>query len=165
MCCNLNIQGIDASVNYNYDAGDWGSFDAGVNLSAFTMFKQHLKGGATVQCAGLHRLQQHLRVRADPRAAPTSDGTSRMSAQTVFANYISGYRNWSGNTVDARTLAGRPAGGRRRISQVEHDLRPEPELHADAGRPVLAEPFPAASSLSISRMFDKAPIFYNGATG
>jgi iron complex outermembrane receptor protein len=161
---NLNIQGIDASINYNFDAGDWGSFDAGLNMSAFTMFKQHLKGGAqfnVLGSTGYNNTFGSVPIQARANFGWNYENIGAM----VFANYVSGYRNWSGNTVTPVTLVGGlPAGGGDKVkSNTTFDLNLNYTLMPD-------DPFGGTFSgsqlfVDIQNVFDKAPVFYNGFTG
>lgn len=161
---NLNIQGIDASVNYTYDTGDWGTFDAGLNISAFTMFKQHLKGGAQFNVLGSTGYNNTFG--SVPIQARANFGWNYKNVgATVFANYVSGYRNWSGNTVTPVTLVGGlPAGGGDKVkSNTTFDLNLNYTLMPD-------DPFGGTFSgsqlfVDIQNVFDKAPVFYNGFTG
>jgi iron complex outermembrane receptor protein len=161
---NLDIQGIDASVNYNFTTDSWGDFGAGVDLSAFTMFKQHLKGGSQFNVLGSTGYNNTFG--SVPIQGRAHFGWNFESfASEIFMNYVSGYHNWSGNTVAPVTLVnGLPAGGGDTVkSNTTFDLNLSYTL---SERDWLGD-YLAGSQffVDIQNVFDKAPVFYNGPTG
>lgn len=162
---NLNIQGIDASVNYAYPTDTWGDFDIGVDLSSFTMFKQHLKGGSQFSVLGSTGYNNTFgSVPVQGRAHLGWDFANVSS--TLFMNYVSNYRNWSGNTVTPVMLVnGLPAGGGDKVkANVTFDLNVAYTLN-DAGGWVGHTFGGSQVYVDVQNLFDKAPAFYNGATG
>jgi len=161
---NLDIQGIDASVNYNFTTDSWGDFAAGVDLSAFTMFKQHLKGGSqfnVLGSTGYNNTFGSVPIQGRAHLGWNFDSF----ASEIFINYVSGYHNWSGNTVAPVTLVnGLPAGGGDTVkSNTTFDLNLSYML---SERDWLGD-YLAGSQffVDIQNVFDKAPVFYNGPTG
>jgi iron complex outermembrane receptor protein len=161
---NLDIQGIDASVNYSYATDSWGEFDAGVDLSAFTMFKQHLKGGSqfnVLGSTGYNNTFGSVPIQGRAHLGWTYD----FLGAELFANYVSGYHNWSGNTVTPVTLVnGLPAGGGDVVkSNTTFDLNLNYTVPENGflGHYLTGSQF----FVDIQNIFDKAPVFYNGATG
>jgi iron complex outermembrane receptor protein len=161
---NLDIQGIDASIQYAFDAGNWGGFDAGLDISAFTMFKQHLKGGAqfnVLGSTGYNNTFGSVPIQGRAHLGWNYQGWGA----TLFANYVSGYHNWSGNTVIPVTLVnGLPAGGGDVVhSNTTFDLHLSYILSEGDW---LGDQIPGAQFfVDIQNLSDKAPAFYNGPTG
>lgn len=161
---NLDIQGIDASVNYSYTTGSWGDFNVGVDMSEFTMFKQHLKGGSQFNVLGSTGYNNTFGSVPIQGRAHFGWDYENYSAQ-LFANYVSGYHNWSGNTVNPLTLMnGLPAGGGDTVkSNTTFDLNVSYTLSERdwLGGHLAGSQF----FVDIQNLFDKAPVFYNGSTG
>lgn len=161
---NLDIQGIDASVNYSYDTDNTGTFSAGVDISAFTMFKQHLKGGQQFSVLGSTGYNNTFGSVPIQGRGHIGWDFEAWNAQ-VFANYVSGYHNWSGNTVLPVTLVnGLPAGGGDKVkANMTFDMHVSYTL-GDSGW--LGEKLPGAQLfVDVQNIADKQPVFYNGATG
>ena len=161
---NLNIQGIDASISYTFPTDTWGEFDGGVELSAFTMFKQHLKGGNTFNVLGSTGFNNTFGSVPIQGRAHVGWNFESFAAE-LFANYVSGYHNWSGNTVNLVTsVNGLPSGGGDVVkSNTTFDLNLSYTFtdtswigHNLNGSQVF---------IDLQNVFDKAPAFYNGATG
>jgi iron complex outermembrane receptor protein len=161
---NLDIQGIDASINYSYDTDNWGTLQAGLDMSAFTMFKQHLKGGQqfnVLGSTGYNNTFGSVPIQARAHFGWDFENWSGV----LYANYVSGYRNWSGNTVTPVTLVnGLPAGGGDKVdSNTTFDLHLSYTLD-DAGW-LGAKLAGSQVFVDVQNIADKAPVFYNGATG
>ena len=161
---NLNIQGIDAGLDYAYDTGSWGNLQAGLSVSAFTMFKQHLKGGSTFNVLGSTGYNNTFG--SVPIQSRVHVGWDYQNWGVVlFANYVSGYHNWSGNTIIPVTLVnGLPAGGGDVVkSNTTFDGHVSYTLDQDGW---LGEHLPGGQFfIDIQNLTDKTPAFYNGATG
>ena len=161
---NLDIQGIDASINYNYSTDSWGDFDAGLDMSEFTMFKQHLKGGSQFNVLGSTGFNNTFGSVPIQARAHLGWSYHAMAAE-LFANYVSGYHNWSGSTVTPVTLVNNlPAGGGDTVkSNTTFDLN----LSYTLSDGDLFGKYLNGSQVfvDIQNLADKAPVFYNGATG
>jgi iron complex outermembrane receptor protein len=161
---NLDIQGIDASIGYNYATDNLGDFDVGLDMSEFTMFKQHLKGGTQFNVLGSTGYNNTFGSVPIQARAHLGWTFAAMQAE-LFANYVSGYHNWSGNTVAPVTLVNTlPAGGGDTVkSNTTFDLNLSYTLsESDALGKYLNG---SQVFVDIQNLFDKAPVFYNGATG
>jgi iron complex outermembrane receptor protein len=157
---NLDIQGIDANVDYRIEAGSAGAFRVGGSISYFTRFDQKLRGGKTfsvLNTTGFNNtfpsIQTQARANLGWDIGPVST--------TIFANYVGGYRNWSGSTVTPIvTVDGLPSSGGDKVrSNATFDLN-------------LTYTLPGSGSLGGSQifvdatnLFDREPAFYNSANG
>jgi iron complex outermembrane receptor protein len=157
---NLDIQGIDANVDYRLEAGSAGAFRVGGSISYFTRFDQKLRGGKTfsvLNTTGFNNtfpsIQTQARANLGWDIGPVST--------TVFANYVGGYRNWSGSTVvPIVTVDGLPSSGGDKVrGNATFDLN-------------LTYTLPGSGTLGGSQVFvdatnifDREPAFYNGANG
>jgi len=161
---NLDIQGIDASVSYNYTTDSWGDLNVGVDMSEFTMFKQHLKGGSQFNVLGSTGYNNTFGSVPIQARAHFGWDYENYSAQ-LFANYVSGYHNWSGNTVNPVTLVnGLPAGGGDTVkSNTTFDLNLSYTF--SEGDWLVGHLVGSQFFVDIQNLFDKAPVFYNGSTG
>jgi iron complex outermembrane receptor protein len=159
----LDLQGVDASLNYNFDTDNSGSFEFGGNATVFTMFKQHAKGTT---------------YRFDIKGAVGANGTFAAIPATgrfhvgwnyesfdirAYANYTSGYRNVTADaTKPVVNVNGRLSGGDIVKSNTTFDLHGTYTFAPGSlfGRNEGTEVF-----LDVQNVFDKDPVFFNGSTG
>jgi iron complex outermembrane receptor protein len=164
---NVSTQGIDMSFDYVLPTDSWGTFQFGGALTEFLRFKQHLAGGQAFYSilnttganstfgAAQTQARFHLGWQFDPFSVE------------LYDNFVGSYRNWSSGSVApilARTDSA-PIGGGDKVS-ASHVF----ELNVQYQLP--NEGFWGSSALGgstvfvdVTNLFDKAPAFYNGASG
>ena len=157
---NLDIAGIDYSIDYDLRTDTAGTFSAGLSGTEFVQFDQSFGSGpkySVLNTAGNNGTFPSLKRKARGYIG-WSDGpfTAR-----IFANYTGSFRNWSSNTVTplTRDAAGNPNGGGDKVkAQTTIDLNVVYDFTGG---------FLDGSQVSIAatNVFDKDPPFYNGATG
>ncbi len=158
---NLDIQGIDANLDYTLRTENAGTFTFGAAISYFTKFKQNIGGGPTfsvLNTTGFNETFPSIQTQARFNVGWEYHGFS----VDMFANWIAGYSNWSTTTVTplTRDANGNPNGGGDPVSgSVLFDLN-------------LSYTLPAGGFLGGSRLFvdvvnlfDRDPPFYNSANG
>jgi len=157
---NLDIQGIDADVNYRIPTDSAGTFTVGGSISHFTKFDQKIRGGETfsvLNTTGFNNTFPSIQTQARANLGWQYEFLSI----DLFANYIGGYRNWSGNTVEPLVSEnGNPVSGGDKVkgntlfdlnvtyTMPEDGLLPGTQVFIDA-----------------TNIFDKKPVFYNSANG
>jgi iron complex outermembrane receptor protein len=151
---NLNIQGIDASADYQLPETPIGVFSLGGSISYFTKFDQKIKGGqwfSVLGSTGFNNTFPSIRTQARGNVGWKIGGFEA----NVFANHISSYRNWSGTTViPVINTNGNPAGGGDKVkANTLYDLN-------------LTYNFKTTQVFAnVDNVFDKDPPFYNSASG
>jgi hypothetical protein len=161
----LTIQGVDLSVDYTLPTDSWGRFNIGGNLTYFTKFDQQFKGNphtfSVLGTTGFNGTIASVQTQGRFHLGWSKD---RLQT-TVFMNYVSGYRNWSGGTVNPVVLAnGVPDhGGDKVKANYTFDLNVTYDL---GKRSWFGVEGPAAEVfLDVVNVFDRAPVFYNGPNG
>ena len=156
---NLDIQGLDASANYDISTDRAGTFHIGGSVTYFTRFDQSLKGGPTfsvLNTTGFNNTFPSIQTQARGNVGWDIGDISA----NAFVNFIGGYRNWSGSTVDPLVSEnGIPVSGGDHVAATALvDLNVAYTLHGDAldGSQVF---------LDITNLFDRNPSFYNSANG
>jgi iron complex outermembrane receptor protein len=158
---NLDVQGIDATVNYEHDTLSAGTFTVGASLSYFTKFRQNIGGGpwfSVLNTTGFNETFPSIQTQGRFNAGWAYSGFSI----DLFANYIGSYRNWSSSTVEplTRDENGNPNGGGDKVSgSVLFDLNLAYTLQGDGflgGSQVFVD---------VANLFDRDPPFYNRAQG
>lgn len=156
---DLDIQGIDASVNYHYTTQKWGTFRIGESLSYFTQFDQDFGGGpkfSILNTSGYNTtfpsIQTHSRADFGWNFGPI--------VADLFVNYTGGYHNWSNTSVKPiiKNAAGNPVGGGDWVqSMTTVDLHVAYNFHDGwlAGDQVYIDG---------NNILDTQPSFYNGNT-
>jgi iron complex outermembrane receptor protein len=157
---NLDIQGIDASVNYEMETDAAGMFTVGGSITHFTKFDQFIGGPPTFSVlnqTGFNNTFPSIQTQARANIGWEYSGFSA----NLFANYVGSYRNWSGSTVIPVEIEdGVPVGGGDKVeASTIFDLN-------------LAYTIPDSSALNgsqifmdVTNLFDKDPVFYNNANG
>lgn len=158
---NLDIQGIDATIDYRIDTERAGAFSLGGAISYFTRFRQNIGGGpsfSVLNTTGFNETFPSIQTQARFHAGWEYENF----ALNLYANWIAKYRNWSATTVAplTRDENGNPNGGGDRVpGSVLFDLN-------------LAYTMPPGGTLGgtqffvdIVNLFDRDPPFYNSANG
>ena len=158
---NLDIQGIDANIDYRLNTDAAGVFTLGGAISYFTKFRQNIGGGpsfSVLNTTGFNETFPSIRTQARFYTGWEYDNFSI----NIYANWIPAYRNWSTTTVTplTRDANGNPNGGGDRVrGNVLFDLN-------------LAYTMPAGGILGgtqffvdVVNLFDRDPPFYNNANG
>jgi iron complex outermembrane receptor protein len=155
---NLNIQGIDADVNYVVPTDQFGDFRLGGSITYFTKFDQFIKGGPTfsvLNTTGFNNTFPSIQTQARGNVGWDKGPVSA----DVFLNYVGAYRNWSGSTVNpVITKNGIPVGGG---DNVKANLTVDLNVTYN-----LPDRFKNSQIyLNVENVFDKAPSFYNSTYG
>jgi len=164
---NVSTQGIDANVNYVLSTDDFGTFNAGGALTEFLRFKQHLAGGqafySILNTTGANStfgaVQTQVRLHFGWELEPFG--------VDLYDNFVGSYRNWSSSSVaPILTRAdSAPIGGGDKVPAshvVELNVRYTLPNDGLWGVSALSG---AQVYVDVTNLFDKAPAFYNGATG
>jgi iron complex outermembrane receptor protein len=110
---NLEIEGVDVSVNYGFDTGI-GRFTLDAIGSYLTKFDQQVgTGGAVFSVLGTTGFNTPFpSIRLNTRVGAEWDSGFGLTAN-LFWNHTSSYHNWSGTTVTpiVRNAQGVPTGG------------------------------------------------------
>ena len=131
---NLDIQGIDANINYELETSNAGTFNFGAAISYFTKFNQNIGGGPTfsvLNSTGFNETFPSIQTQA--RFSFGWDYSA--FSFNLFANWIAGYSNWSiddGGAADPRRQ--RQPERRRRSGERQRPVRSQPILHLPPGR-------------------------------
>lgn len=162
---NLDVEGLDMSANYEYDTDNLGNFSTGGAYTQFILFNQHITGGPTFSVLGTTGYNNTF---------PSVAGQGRFNVGWVFdsfaaklyANFVSGYHNWSSSTVSPVLLsaAGTPMGGG---DVVKSNLTFDMHLTYTLGKfDVLGAAMDGSQIfVDVVNLADKAPVFYNGVNG
>lgn len=158
---NLDVSGLDISVNYILRAGPAGIFTAGVNVTRFLKFDQNFGGGATfdvLNTTGFNTTFPSIRTKGRANIGWELDAFSA----DVFANYVGSYKNWSGSTVTPVTVVnGIPTGGGDKVrSDLTFDLHLAYKLSRQGGWLGDSQVY-----VDVANVFDRDPPFYNAAQG
>ncbi|MDO6414335.1 TonB-dependent receptor [Sphingomonas sp. BIUV-7] len=156
---NLNIQGLDASANYDIPTQNAGTFHLGGSITYFTKFDQNIKGGATfsvLNTTGFNNTFPSIKTQA---RGDLGWDIGNVSAN-VFVNYVGGYRNWSSATVLPLVSAGGipTSGGDKVAGNATIDLNLAYNFKSGVldGTQIF---------LDVTNVFDRDPRFYNSANG
>jgi iron complex outermembrane receptor protein len=155
---NLQIQGLDIDLNYEYPTSRWGTFRFADALTYFLKFDQDFGGNSfsVLNTAGYNTtfpsIQAQDRLNLGWTFGPV--------AIDAFANFTGSYRNWSNTSVTPilTDASGNPIGGGDRVaSNLTIDLH--------AAYNFQAGPLKAAQVyLDGKNILNRAPPFYNGNT-
>jgi iron complex outermembrane receptor protein len=157
---NLNVEGIDYSVQYTHATDTMGDFRVGVTGTQFTKYTQSFGSGSTydiLDTTGNNGQFPSVATTLRANLGWTKDAWSA----DLFMNYTGDYKNWSGNSINpiTRDAVGNPAGGGDKVKAsalFDANLSYEVELGLAA---------PVEFSLAVRNIFDKKPPFYNGSQG
>jgi iron complex outermembrane receptor protein len=157
---NLDIAGVDYSIDYDLRTDNAGTFSTGISGTEFFKFDQSFGSGpkySVLNTAGNNGTFPSLKRKA---RAYLGWANGPFSAR-LFANYTGSFRNWSSNTVTplTRDANGNPNGGGDVVkAQTTFDLNMAYEFKGG---------FLGGSRLSVSaqNLFDQDPPFYNGSSG
>lgn len=159
---NLDIRGLDLSLNYDIRTQNDGTFTIGASATRFLKFNQNIGGGpwfSVLNTTGFNETFPSIQTQARFSLGWASpDGLSL----DVFGNYIGKYSNWSSSTVAplTRDANGNPNGGGDPVrAQMNVDLNIAYKFNPGA----LAKD--AQIFLDVTNLFDKRPPFYNNANG
>jgi iron complex outermembrane receptor protein len=157
---NLNVEGIDYSVQYTHTTDAMGDFRVGVTGTQFTKYTQSFGSGSTYDILDTTGNNGQF-----PSVGTTWRGnlgwTMGAISADLFANYTGKYKNWSGSSVTpiTRDAIGNPSGGGDKVkSSMLFDANLSYEMGLGLAEPV-------EFSLSVRNIFDKKPPFYNGGNG
>ena len=160
----LDIQGIDATINYDYATDKAGDFSVGGNVTQFTMFKQHSKG-QTYKFSVLGAAGANGTFAAMPTQARFHVGWNYEGfGTTVYANFISGHRNTYASAVTpAVNKDGFLSGGDIIKSNTTFDLHSNYTL-TEGG--LLGSALAGSDIyLDLQNVFNKQPVFFNASNG
>ena len=158
---NLEVEGIDYSIQYTYPTDSMGDFRIGVSGTQFTKYNQSFGNGSTYDI---------LNTTGNNGQFPSVGTTARANLgwrmgpfnADLFANYTGDYRNWSGNAITpiTRDANGNPNGGGDKVkSNIILDANFTYKM--DLGN----LPEPVELSLAVRNLLDDVPPFYNSAQG
>jgi iron complex outermembrane receptor protein len=157
---NLDIQGIDANVDYQLRTEGSGNFTFGAAVSYFTKFRQNIGGGpsfSVLNSTGFNETFPSIRTQARFNVGWEYSGFSA----DLFANWIASYYNWSTTTVTplTRDANGNPNGGGDPVSgSVLFDLNLSYTLQGGFLRG-------SRVFVDVVNLLDRDPPFYNSANG
>ena len=160
----LDIQGIDATINYDYPTDNYGDFRFGGSVTQFTIFKQHSKG-QTYKFSVLGDVGANGTFAAMPTQARFHAGWDFKGFDTVlYVNFISAHRNTFATAINPVVNANGILGGGDKVNSnttfdlhVNYTLAPEDPLGSTlAGSEVYVD---------VQNVFDKMPVFLNAANG
>ena len=110
---NLDISGLDINAEYRIPTDSFGTFTVGGNMSYFTKFDQNFGKGEPV--FSVLNVSNYNQTFASVKAQGRFNLGWQMGpfSADLYANYVSGHRNWGPNTVIPITLSdiGLPTGG------------------------------------------------------
>jgi len=157
---NLDIQGIDADVSYRFETQSAGTFTIGGSISYFTKFDQRIADSPTfsvLNTTGFNNTFPSIQTQARANLGWEMGGFQAV----IYANYVGGYRNWSGSTVEPLVSEnGNPvSGGDRVSSRTIFDLNLSytlPEGGVLGGSQFFVD---------VTNVFDTPPAFYNSTNG
>jgi iron complex outermembrane receptor protein len=160
----LDIQGVDASINYNYATDNLGDFSFGGNLTQFTMFKQHSKGN-TYKFSVLGDVGANGTFAAIPLSARFHVGWNFDGFGAIlYANFISGHRNTYATATHPVVNANGVLGGGDIVkSNTTFDLHLSYVL--SEGNWLGSTLSGSEAYLDVQNVFDKDPVFFNAANG
>ena len=163
-CPEPDRRGSGYEWNYQYDTDTLGSFSTGGAWTQFLLFNQHTTGAQTFSILGTTGYNNTF---------PSVAGQGRLNVGWVFGgfsaklygNFTSGYRNWSSSTVNPVILSnGYPTSGG---DIVHSNLTFDAHLSYTIDRSDIMGVDLEGSQvfLDVVNLTDKAPVFYNGASG
>jgi iron complex outermembrane receptor protein len=160
----LDIQGVDASINYDLPTDNWGDFNFGGNVTQFTMFKQHSKGNgykfSVLGDSGANGTFSAIPTSARFHVGWNYDGFGAR----IYANFVGGHRNTYATAINPVINAnGRLGGGDIVKSNTTFDLHMNYVLSEGdwLGSVLTGSEF----YLDVQNVFDKDPVFFNNANG
>lgn len=160
----LDIQGIDASVNYNYDTDNYGDFSFGGNVTQFTIFKQHSKGQtykfSVLGAAGANGTFAAIPTQARFHVGWDYEGFGAL----LYANFVSGHRNTYATAITPVVNANGVLGGGDKVnSNTTFDLHLNYTL---APGDLFGSPLAGTEIyVDVQNVLDKQPVFFNSANG
>jgi len=155
---NLQIQGLDVNLNYEYSTAHWGTFRLADALTYFLKFDQDFGGRSfsVLNTSGYNTtfpsIQTQDRLGLGWTFGPVSIDT--------FANFTGSYRNWSNTSVQPVTTDafGNPTGGGDRVaSNLTIDLHAAYNFRVGPLKD-------AQVYLDGKNILNRSPPFYNGNT-
>jgi iron complex outermembrane receptor protein len=159
---NLEVEGIDASIDYGFDTG-YGRFSISGIASYETKFDQQVGTGGGVfsvkNTTGFNTTFPSIKLNS--RVELDWDSTFGLSANLAW-NHTGAYRNWSGTTVTplTRNAQGVPTGGGDRVKAGNFfDLHVAYDVPGDG----LTQDLQVF--VDVNNLFDKDPPFYNSNNG
>ena len=158
---NLNVQGIDASINYTHQTDSAGTFSIGNSLTYFTRFKQSYGADgleySVLNSTGANGVFPSVQLQGRANLGWDYEGL----AANLFMNYTGAYHNLGGSSVADidRDAAGNPTGGGDKVkANIQFDLNLSYKLNEGIFDDTTL-------SINVRNLFDKAPPFYNSAAG
>lgn len=158
---NLNVQGVDASFDYDIRTDSAGTFSIGNSITYFTRFKQSYGADgveySVLNSTGANGVFPSVQLQGRAHLGWEYEGL----AVNLFGNYTGAYNNLGGSSVAPiiKDAAGNPIGGGDRVkSNVVFDLNLRYAF--DGG--LLAD---TEVTLNVRNLFDREPPFYNSASG
>lgn len=158
---DLDIQGLDVSLNYAFDTSI-GNFNLGGSLTEFLKFDQAFAGGQSYSI--LNTVGINYAFPSIARQARLSAGWSydRYSVQ-LFANHVGSYKNWGSGTINPVILdanGNASSGGDTVKSNTTLDV------HASYGLSSIGDMFRDSEIyLDVNNVFDEEPSFVNATDG
>jgi hypothetical protein len=160
----LDIQGVDATINYDFTTDTMGDFNFGGAATQFTMFKQHSKG-STYKFSVLGDAGANGTFAAIPLSARFHVGWNYEGfGLRVYANFISGHRNTYATAVHPVVNANGVLGGGDIVkSNTTFDMHMNYTL--SDGDWLGSSLAGSEVYLDVANVFDKRPVFFNAANG
>lgn len=158
---NLNVQGIDASINYDLHTDSAGTFSLGNTLTYFTRFKQSYgtdgQEYSVLNSTGANGVFPSVQLQGRANLGWELGGFNA----NLFMNYTGAYHNLGGSSVKPiiKDSAGNSTGGGDRVkSNVVFDLN----LRYAFDRGFLGD---KEITFNVRNLFDRKPPFYNSSSG
>jgi iron complex outermembrane receptor protein len=158
---NLSIAGVDAQVDYTFDAGDKTKVRFGANGTYFTKFDQNFGANpvfSVLNTSGFNGVFSSVQFKG--RAYGGVD-IGKLSAD-LYWNHIGSYNNWSGTTITplTRDANGNPNGGGDKVDATNtFDLHVSYKLELGG---IIED---MSLSLDVRNIADEEPSFFNGNLG
>lgn len=157
---NLDVRGIDASIDYRLRTDDAGTFRIGAAMTRFLRFDQRLKGGqkySILNTTGINSTFGAVQTQGRFTLGWEKSGF----AADLFGNFVGAYRNWSSGAVNPVTTAnGIPTGGGDRVNAsvlLDANIRYTlPDAGLLGGTQVFVD---------VTNLTNRDPVFYNSANG
>jgi iron complex outermembrane receptor protein len=157
---NLYVRGIDAAFNYAIPTASAGAFKVGIALTEFLKFNQSYGNGAQFSVLNTSGSNTSF-PSVETQGRANFDWVRGPIAADLFLNYTSGYRNWSGTSVQPiiRDAAGNPIGGG---DPVRANYTFDGHVGYSFSTAHLGD---ETVSLSVRNIFDRPPPFFNSIPG
>jgi iron complex outermembrane receptor protein len=158
---DLKPRGIDASVHYSWDMGDWGSFRVGDVLTMFTSYTEAYGPGSPyyniLNTTGANGSFPSVAI----QSRANFGWTFGPATADLFVNYTSAYKNWNGSSVNPIVFDSQfdPVGGG---DHVDANVTVDLNLSYTFDTPWTGED---QINVTARNLFNQSAPFYNSAGG